>query len=137
MSGQEARYSDLDTPAVLVDMDKLEANIGEMAQVAAEAGVELRTHLKAHGCPSIAKMQIEAGACGVEVGNVDQAEVMAKAGIDDIMIVHPFSGQRKLDKLKRLVNKPGLALSIVVDMIEQAKELSALSQAVGVKIPVR
>ena len=61
MSEQEVRYSYLDTPAVLVDIDKLEANIGEMAQAAAEAGVELRPHLKVHQCPSIATMQIEAG----------------------------------------------------------------------------
>ena len=136
MSEQEVRYSYLDTPAVLVDMDKLEANIGEMAQAAAEAGVELRPHVKVHQCPSIAKMQIEAGACGVEVGNVDQAEVMVDAGIGDIMIVHPFYGERKLEKLKRLVNKPGVTLSIVIDMIEQAKGLSQLGQAAGVKIPV-
>ena len=80
MSEQEVRYSYLDTPAVLVDMDKLEANIGEMAQAVAEAGVELRPHVKVHQCPAIAKMQIEAGARGVEVGTVDQAEVMAEAG---------------------------------------------------------
>ena len=61
---------------------------------------------------------------------------MADAGIADIMIVHPFYGERKLEKLKRLVNKPGLILSIVIDMIEQAKDLSQLGQAAGVKIPV-
>lgn len=136
MGEREVRYPSVDTPAVLVDMDKLEANIGEMTQAAAEAGVELRPHIKVHQCPTIARMQIEAGACGVEVGNVEQAEVMTEAGIGDIMIVHPFFGERKLEKLKRLVNKPGLSLSIVIDMIEQAKELSGLGQAVGVKIPV-
>ena len=136
MNDRDVLYPYLDTPAVLMDMDRLEANIAEMAQAAAEAGVELRPHVKIHQCPAIAKMQIEAGACGVEVGNVDQAEVMAKAGIDDIMIVHPFFGERKLEKLKRLVNKPGFALSIVVDMIEQAEELSGLGQGAGVKIPV-
>ena len=136
MSDLGFRYPSLDTPAVLVDMDRLEANIGEMAQTAAEAGVELRPHVKVHQCPAIAKMQIEAGARGVEVGNVDQAEVMARAGIDDVMIVHPFYGDRKLEKVKRLVTKPGLALTIVVDMIEQAEEISGLGQAVGAKIPV-
>ena len=136
MGDLHVRYPSLDTPAVLVDMDRLEANIGEMAQAAAEAGVELRPHVKVHQCPAIAMMQLEAGAHGVEVGNVDQAEVMADAGIDDIMIVHPFYGERKLEKLKRLVNKPGLTLGIVIDMIEQAEELSGLDEAAGVKIPV-
>ena len=136
MGDLDVRYPSLDTPAVLVDMDRLEANIGEMAQAAAEAGVELRPHVKVHQCPAIAMMQLEAGAHGVEVGNVDQAEVMADAGIDDIMIVHPFYGERKLEKLKRLVNKPGLTLGIVIDMIEQAEDLSGLGQAAGVKVPV-
>ena len=136
MGEREVRYPSLDTPAVLLDMDRLEANIEEMTQAAAEAGVELRPHVKVHQCPAIAKMQIEAGARGVEVGNVDQAEVMAEAGIGDILIVHPFFGERKLEKLGRLIKKPGLVLSIVIDMIEQAKELSRLGQAAGVKIPV-
>ncbi|MDP6422667.1 MAG: hypothetical protein QF672_15325, partial [SAR202 cluster bacterium] len=70
MNDRDVLYPYLDTPAVLMDMDRLEANIAEMAQAAAEAGVELRPHVKIHQCPAIAKMQIEAGACGVEVGNV-------------------------------------------------------------------
>ena len=129
-------YSSLDTPAVLIDMDKLEANIKEMAQAAAEAGVELRPHMKVHQCPEIARMQIEAGAHGIEVGNIDQAEVMAEAGLGDIMIAHPFYGERKLEKLRRFINKPGVKISAVVDMIEQAEGLSQLGQEVGIKVPV-
>jgi len=77
---QNILFPSLDTPAVLIDMDKLETNIKEMTQLAAEAGVKLRPHVKAHQCPEIAKMQIEAGACGVEVGLIDQAEIMAEGG---------------------------------------------------------
>jgi len=130
------RYPSLDTPAVLVDLDKLEANIREMSQVAAGAGVELRPHVKIHQCPAIARMQIHSGAVGVEVGNVDQAEVMAEAGIGDIMIAHPFYGQRKLEKLGRLLGKPRLKLSIVIDMIEQARDISELAKGAGVTVPV-
>ena len=129
-------YPSLDTPAVLIDMDKLEANIKEIAQAAAEASVKLRPHVKVHQCPEIAKMQMEAGACGVEVGTVDQAEVMAEAGINDIIVAHPFYGERKFEKVKKLVTRPGLKLAIVVDMAEQAEELSKIGQAVGKKIPV-
>jgi D-serine deaminase-like pyridoxal phosphate-dependent protein len=129
-------YPSLDTPAVLIDMVKLEANIKEIAQAAADAGVALRPHVKIHQCPEIAKMQIEAGAVGVEVGLVDQAEIMADGGINDILIAHPFYGERKIEKLKKFINKPGLKLSIVVDMFEQAEALSQLGQAVGKKIPV-
>ena len=130
-------YPSLDTPAVLIDMEKLEANIKEIAQAAAEAGVKLRPHVKVHQCPEIAKMQLAAGgACGVEVGLIDQAEVMAEAGINDIIIAHPFYGERKFEKVKKLITKPGLKLSIVIDMLEQAEALSQVGQAVGKKIPV-
>ena len=129
-------YPSLDTPAVLIDMNTLEANIKEMAQAAAGAGVKLRPHVKVHQCPEIAKMQLEAGACGVEVGLIDQAKVMAEAGINDIIVAHPFYGERKLEKVKKLVTRPGLKLAIVVDMVEQAEGLSKVGQEVGKKIPV-
>ena len=129
-------FPSLDTPAILLDMDKLEANIKEMTDLAAEAGVALRPHTKVHECVDIAKLQIEAGVCGIEVGNVDQAECMAEGGIDDIMIAHPFYGDLKLEKLKRLVSQPRLKLSVVVDMIEQAEAISQVGQAVGRKVPV-
>lgn len=127
-------YPTLDTPVVLLDLDKLEANMREMSRLAAEAGVKLRPHIKVHQCPEIAKMQIKAGACGIEVGLIDQAEVMADEGIDDIIIAHPFYGERKLEKVKRLIAKPGLRLTVVVDMLEQAQALSQVGQAVGEKI---
>ena len=75
---QRVLYSSLDTPAVLIDLDKLEANIRTMSQLVADAGVQLRVHVKSHECASIAKMQIESGACGVEVGPVSQAEALAE-----------------------------------------------------------
>ncbi|MBU2535190.1 MAG: alanine racemase [Chloroflexi bacterium] len=129
-------YPSIDTPAALIDMDILEANINEMAQATAKAGIKLRPHVKVHQCPEIAKIQLEAGACGVEVGLIDQAAVMAEAGINDIIVAHPFYGERKFEKVKKLVTKPGLKLAIVVDMVEQAEELSKIGQEVGKKIPV-
>jgi len=136
MAKQKIPYSTLDTPAVLVDMDKLETNIREMSQLAAEAGVKLRPHTKVHESALIARMQIEAGACGIEVGSVDQAEPMADEGINDILIAHPFYGEHKLATLKRLLNKPELKVTVVIDMIEQAEGISQLGQAVGRKVPV-
>jgi len=97
MTQNSMLFPSLDTPTVLVDMDKLEANIQEMSQLAAEAGVRLRPHVKVHECAEIAKMQIAAGACGVEVGSIGQAEAMAEAGLDDIIIAHPgFYGINQL-----------------------------------------
>lgn len=136
MAEQKVLYPSLDTPAVLVDMDKLEANIREMSRLAAEAGVRLRPHVKVHEAAQIAKMQIEAGACGIEVGSVDQAASMAEEGLEDIIIAHPFYGPHKLETFKELHKKPNLKITAVVDMMEQAEGISQVGQAVGRKVPV-
>lgn len=136
MRQSNVSFPSLETPVILVDMDKLEANIKEMAQLAAEAGVRLRPHIKIHESAFIAKLQIEAGACGLEVGSVDQAEFMAEEGFNDIVIVHPFYGSHKFETLKRLLNKPGFKITVVVDMIEQAEAISRAGHAVGRKVPV-
>lgn len=108
----------------------------EMSQLAADAGVKLRPHVKVHETAMLSKMQIEDGACGIEVGNVAQAKRMAEEGINDILIAHPFYGSQKLEALQKLTSKPGLKLSVVVDMIEQAEVISQVGQAVGNKVRV-
>ncbi len=136
MRQSNVSFPSLETPVILVDMDKLEANIKEMAQLAAGAGVRLRPHTKIHESAFIAKLQIEAGACGLEVGPVGQAEFMAEEGFNDIVIAHPFYGSHKFETLKRLLNKPGFKVTVVVDMIEQAEAISRVGHAVGRKVPV-
>ena len=136
MSRSQMPVSALATPAVAVYMDVLEANIAEMSRLAAEAGVKLRPHTKIHECPDIAKLQIAGGACGIEVGTVERAVCMAAAGIDDILIAHPFYGDQRLEILRRLMEKPGLQLTVMVDMLEQAGPISQMGEAIGKTIPV-
>lgn len=136
MARTNIAYASLDTPVVLVSLDKLEADIKDLQQAANEAGVKLRPHTKVHECASIAKMQLEAGACGIEVGAIDQAEPMVEAGIDDILVAHPFYGEHKLETLKRLLSRPKLKLTVVVDMLEQAESISQVGQTVGRTVPV-
>jgi len=82
-------------------------------------------------------MQIERGACGIEVGVVEQAEAIAEQRIDDILIAHPnYYGGPKGEILKKLLTKPQLKLTLLVDMIEQAEVISQLAQAVGKKARV-
>lgn len=136
MVKQNVLYPSLDTPAVLVDMDTLEANIREMSRLAAGAGLRLRPHVKVHESALIAGMQIEAGACGVEVGSVGQAEAMAEQGIEDIVIAHPnFYGGHKGEALGKLLEKPRLKLTVVVDMYEQVELIVRVARAAGKKIP--
>jgi len=132
MGDQKLLYPFLNTPAVLVNLETLEANIKEMSRLAKEAGLKLRPHVKIHENASIAKKQIAAGACGVEVGVVEQAEAMAGQGINDIIIAHPgYYGGAKGEILKKLLGRAGLRLAVVVDMLEQAEIISQLAQAAG------
>ncbi len=125
MTEQSIPYPSLDTPAVLVDLDKLEANIDRMSKLAAGAGLRLRPHVKVHECAEIAKMQIAAGACGVDVGSMGQAEAMAEAGITNILISHPgYYGGHKQQKLRKLLGRKDLSLMLNIDMVEQAEGAS-------------
>jgi D-serine deaminase-like pyridoxal phosphate-dependent protein len=135
MKERQMPVSAIETPAVIVYMDILEANIAAMSRLAREAGVRLRPHTKIHECPDIAKMQIAGGACGIEVGAIERALCMADAGIDDILIAHPFYGNHKLAILRRLLDKPGQKITVMVDMMEQAEGLSLLGKAIGRAIP--
>lgn len=134
---QNTSYSSLSTPAVLVDLNTLEINIEEMSRLATEANIRLRPHVKVHENVSIANMQIDAGACGVEVGAVEQAEAIAEQGIEDIVIAHPsYYGSSKGEILKKLISRPSLTLTLVIDMLEQAEIISQVAQEIGKKIPI-
>src|SRR5258706_5756912 len=74
---------DLDTPALLVDLDRLERNIADMAQVAKSGGKALRPHTKTHKTPEIARMQLKAGAEGLTVAKLGEAEALIIAGHRD------------------------------------------------------
>ena len=136
MITQNIPYPELDTPAALLDMDILEANIVEMSEFAAEAGVKLRPHIKVHESADIAKYQMDAGACGIEVGPIEQAMVMVEAGLNDIIIAHPFYGQNKLEKLKVIIERPNTNVAVVVDMLAQAEGISQVGEVLGKKVPV-
>jgi D-serine deaminase-like pyridoxal phosphate-dependent protein len=136
MNEQQMSVSAIETPAVIVYMDVLESNIAEMSRLAREAGVRLRPHTKIHECPEIAGMQIAGGACGIEVGAIERALCMADAGIHDILIAHPFYGDQKLAILRRLLDKPGLKVTLMVDMMEQAEGISRTGETLGRTIPV-
>ncbi len=127
---------ELATPSVIVYLDVLEANIAAMTRLARDAGVRLRPHTKIHESPDIARMQIAAGACGIEVGAIERAFCMAAAGIEDILVAHPFHGEDKLAHLRRLLGTPGLRITVIADMIEQAEGVSRLGAERGRPIPL-
>ena len=86
------RFSELDTPAVVVDLDILERNLKEMAEYCSRHGLSLRPHTKTHKIPDIARMQVRSGARGITVAKMGEAELMVREGFDDILIAYPLVG---------------------------------------------
>ncbi len=115
---------DLDTPALIIDLDKVERNIAEMATVARQAGVRLRPHTKTHKIPELAHMQLAAGAAGITCAKVGEAEVMVDAGIDDILIAYPVLGPMKWNRLAALRERARIVVSL--DSLEVAQGLGTV-----------
>lgn len=102
---KEISRLDLDTPCLLVDLDRMEINLTSMQAKACLAGVRLRPHAKTHRTPAIAKIQQEMGAAGITVAKLGEAEVMAQEGLDDIFIANEIVGSIKLERMKQLSRK--------------------------------
>jgi D-serine deaminase-like pyridoxal phosphate-dependent protein len=117
------------TPSVLVDLDALERNIARMAARAAAAGVRLRPHAKTHKCPEIARMQRAAGARGLSVAKVGEAEVFAGAGFDDLFVAFPVVGEDKGRRLLALADS--VRLCVGTDSLEGASTLAAPFREAG------
>lgn len=94
---------DLDTPCLVLDLDILERNLAKMQAAARDAGKDLRPHVKTHKCSALARLQIDAGAIGVCVAKVSEAEALVGAGFDDILITGPVATTAKVERLVDLV----------------------------------
>ena len=96
---------DLPTPALLIDRDRALENIRMMQEKADRLGLALRPHIKTHRMPYFAKLQMEAGACGIACAKIGEAEVMADAGIGDIFIANEVIGRDKYERLRDLARR--------------------------------
>jgi D-serine deaminase-like pyridoxal phosphate-dependent protein len=114
----------LPTPAVLVDLDRVERNIAAMAERARAAGVKLRPHAKTHKVLEIARLQRAAGAAGLTVAKTSEAEVFAGAGFDDLFLAFPVVGADKGRRLLALADRVRLAVG--VDSVEGARTLAGV-----------
>jgi D-serine deaminase-like pyridoxal phosphate-dependent protein len=114
------------TPYLLVDGPKMARNIQKMARVATENGVALRPHVKTHKIPSIAREQLGAGASGITVAKLSEAEVMADGGIEDIFIAYPLVTEAKIRQAVRLAER--VRLVVGVDSLDGARRLSGVAE---------
>jgi D-serine deaminase-like pyridoxal phosphate-dependent protein len=113
--------SELDTPALLIDLDALERNITHMANDIASRGSTWRPHSKSHKCPAIAHKQVQAGAIGVACAKLGEAEVMAANGIRDILVPNQVVGSIKARRVAALASYADICVS--VDNIDNVREL--------------
>ena len=92
---------DIPSPAVIIDLDIAERNIYRVTNAVKKEGIHLRPHIKVHKSVFLAKKQIDAGANGITVAKLSEAEVMAEGGIDNILIAYPILGKEKWERLKK------------------------------------
>ena len=99
------------TPVAVIDMDRVERNIARIQAACDAAGVANRPHIKTHKSPMLAKLQIEAGARGITCQKLGEAEVMADAGIDDILISYNLLGEEKMARLAALQTRANMTVA--------------------------
>jgi D-serine deaminase-like pyridoxal phosphate-dependent protein len=114
----------VETPAVIVDLDVLEANIRDLQAYLNRYGIKNRPHIKTHKVPEIAQMQLAAGAVGITCQKLGEAEVMCDSGIRDIFVTYNIIGDAKLQRLAGLAQRSEIKVSadsrVVVDGLSKA-----------------
>lgn len=126
--------SELETPAVIVDLDVMDRNLSRMADYCRQHQLLLRPHTKTHKIPELAKRQLASGATGITVAKIGEAEVMLNAGITDMLIAYPIVGQEKTTRLARLAGEARISVS--VDSEEAARGISEAATRQGTKVGI-
>ena len=126
--------SELETPAVIVDLDVMDANLSRMADYCRKHDLLLRPHTKTHKIPELAKRQIASGATGITVAKIGEAEVMIEAGITDILIAYPIVGAEKTKRLATIAERAKITVSL--DSEEAASAISEAASRQGATIGI-
>ncbi|MGA2081658.1 MAG: DSD1 family PLP-dependent enzyme [Holophaga sp.] len=126
--------SEVDTPALLVDLDAFEGNLRRLADAAAAYPVRLRPHAKTHKCPLIALRQIAAGAVGVCCQKVAEAEAMVQGGVRNVLVSNEIVGAGKLLRLAALAQEAWIG--VCVDDAANVEQISEAAASLGVTLSV-
>jgi D-serine deaminase-like pyridoxal phosphate-dependent protein len=130
----ELSLAQLDTPSVLVDLDILERNVRRMADFAAEHGVKLRPHAKSHKTAGIAGRQLTAGAVGLTVAKLDEAEAYLRAGFPDLFVANQVIGSLKWRRLAELQSLG--TVTVGVDSLAGAQGIAEAARQLQTTVPV-
>jgi 3-hydroxy-D-aspartate aldolase len=125
---------EVDTPALVIDLDAFERNLRRLADRVAGSGVKMRPHAKTHKCPVIALKQVELGAVGVCCQKVSEAEAMVYGGVKDVLVTNEIVGRQKLRRLMSLAHSA--RIGVCTDDAGQVAALDAAAGDAGVTLPV-
>jgi D-serine deaminase-like pyridoxal phosphate-dependent protein len=126
--------SDVDTPALLLDLDAFEANLDHLHAPLAESQIHVRPHSKSHKCPEIALRQMARGAVGVCCQKVTEAEAMVAGGIPNVLVSNQVVGPRKIERLVALARRA--RVSVLVDDASNVAALNAAAAEAGTTLDV-
>jgi len=126
--------SELDTPALVIDLDIMERNLRRVGEYCAANGLRLRPHTKTHKVPAVGKRQLDSGAVGLTVAKVGEAEVMLGSKTPDLLIAYPVIGRSKLARLMQVAKKT--KVTVALDSISVARQLSEAAKEAQVEITV-
>lgn len=133
-AGLPRSVAELDTPAILIDLDVMERNLQRVAGYTQEHGLRLRPHTKTHKIPALARNQLQLGAAGLTVAKVGEAEVMLQAEPPELLLAFPIVGSQKLERLMQVARKTSVTVSL--DSLEAARQLSGAAEAAHIDIGV-
>jgi len=128
------KLSEIDTPALLLDLDAMERNLAKMAGFFSAEATKLRPHYKNHKCPTLARRQIEAGAIGMTCATLSEAEALVANGIGNILISSELAGDRKIQRYVDLARQSDVIA--VVDNLKAAKAIARAGREAACRIGV-
>ncbi|MEZ5400127.1 MAG: alanine racemase [Bryobacteraceae bacterium] len=128
------RISEIETPAILIDLDVMERNLKRVADYARQHDLRLRPHTKTHKIPALGRKQLDLGAVGLTVAKVGEAEVMLESGAPDLLVAYPVIGRKKLERLMEVARKT--RVTVALDSLVAARQLSDAARAAAVNVGV-
>ncbi len=131
---QGMTLAEVDTPALLLDLDAFERNLDRLDKSLAETRIRVRPHAKSHKCPEIALRQMARGAIGVCCQKVSEAEAMVEGGVMNVLVSNEVVGAPKLARLAALARRA--RISVCVDNEQNVADLDAAARTAGAKIDV-
>ena len=130
------RFDQIETPAVVVDRERLVANLERVREIATHRGVRLRPHVKTHKCIEIGRLQMEHGAIGITASKADEALVFIENGFQSVTVAYPLVDSRKVLRLLAAAAEHAVDLRVTVDSQFGAEVLSQSASAVGLPVGV-